>query len=94
MNPIVLINDSKFTSPVTTETLIADVETNCINNKRLNNNYDNLTMVRDRSKEDEVKVVSPASSLVGGASQFNSRLFQLKRSQNAVNVKIAGLEGN
>ena len=77
---------------MTTETLISDVEANCtkLSNKRLNSNYDNLT---ENVEDEEVKVVSPASTLVGGASQFNSRLFQIKRGQNAVNVKISGLEG-
>ncbi len=61
------------------------------------NRYDNYDNYNEFSKSNttltykDPEISSPASNLVGGASQFNSKFFQLKKSQSVANGQLSSL---
>lgn len=63
----------------------------------IRNRYDNYDNYNEFSKSNttlaykEPEISSPASNLVGGASQFNSKFFQLKKSQSVANGQLCSL---
>jgi len=85
--------ESVFASPTSTKFTVSEVEKNK-SNKRVCNDYDTYEVFvqsNDALANDSEVICSPASNLVGGASQFNSKLFQLKKSQSAMTDNLNSL---
>lgn len=90
-----------ITSPISS-TMLLNPEQQQQNNTNfksdfIRNRYDNYDNYNEFSKSNttlaykEPEISSPASNLVGGASQFNSKFFQLKKSQSVANGQLCSL---